>query len=55
MFAPVTTRLRTYAVEISPQARSYCATIFADEAFQDWERAAEAEPWSIEQSEALYR
>lgn len=55
MFAPVTTRLRTYAVEISPQARGYCATMFADEAFQDWERAAEVETWSIEQSEALYR
>src|SRR4029079_10830680 len=27
MFAPVATRLRTYAVEISPQAQSYCDTI----------------------------
>jgi glutathione S-transferase len=55
MFAPVTTRLRTYAVEISPQAQSYCATIFADPAFQDWERAALAETWTIEQTEALHR
>jgi glutathione S-transferase len=55
MFAPVATRLRTYAVAISPQAQSYCATIFADAAFQDWERAAEAEPWTIEQTEALHR
>jgi glutathione S-transferase len=55
MFAPVTTRLRTYAVEISPQARSYCATIFADAAFQEWESAALAETWTIEQTEALYR
>jgi glutathione S-transferase len=55
MFAPVATRLRTYAVEISPQARSYCDTIFADAAFREWESAAEAEPWTIEQAEALYR
>jgi glutathione S-transferase len=55
MFAPVATRLRTYAVEISPQAQSYCDTIFADAAFRDWERAAVAETWTIEQTEALYR
>jgi glutathione S-transferase len=55
MFAPVATRLRTYAVEISPQAQSYCATLFADAAFQEWERAALAETWTIEQTEALYR
>jgi glutathione S-transferase len=55
MFAPVATRLRTYAVEISPQAQSYCATIFADAAFQEWESAALAETWTIEQTEALYR
>ncbi len=55
MFAPMATRLRTYAVAISPQAQSYCAAIFADAAFQDWERAAEAETWTIEQTEALHR
>ena len=55
MFAPVATRLRTYSVEISPQAQSYCAAIFADAAFRDWERAAEAETWTIEQTEALHR
>jgi glutathione S-transferase len=55
MFAPVATRLRTYAVEISPQAQRYCATIFADAAFQEWESAALAETWAIEQTEALYR
>lgn len=54
MFAPVATRLRTYAVEAPDDAAAYCASIFADPAFQDWERAAEAEPWTIEQTEALY-
>ncbi len=55
MFAPVCTRLRTYAVDAPDVAQAYCATIFADAAFQEWERAAEAETWTIEQTEALYR
>jgi glutathione S-transferase len=55
MFAPVATRLRTYAISAPESAQAYCAAIFADPAFQDWERAAEAEPWSIEETEALYR
>lgn len=55
MFAPVCTRLRTYKVTAPDFARAYCDTIFADAAFQEWERAGEAETWTIEQSEALYR
>lgn len=55
MFAPVTTRLRTYNVEAPDVAQAYCATLFADAAFQDWERAAQVESWTIPESEALYR
>ncbi|MBL8536005.1 MAG: glutathione S-transferase family protein [Hyphomonadaceae bacterium] len=55
MFAPVATRLRTYAVDVPPGVKAYCEAIFADEAFREWERGAEAEPWTIEQTEALYR
>ncbi|MGD9814223.1 MAG: glutathione S-transferase family protein [Hyphomonadaceae bacterium] len=55
MFAPVVTRLRTYAVETPAFAQTYCNTILSDDAFQEWERAAIAEPWTIEQTEALYR
>jgi glutathione S-transferase len=55
MFAPVCTRLRTYAIAAPDFAQNYCDTIFADSAFREWERAAEAEPWTIEQTEALYR
>jgi glutathione S-transferase len=55
MFAPVATRLRTYAVDAPAPVQAYCATIFADDAFKQWERAAEAEPWTIEQTEALHR
>lgn len=55
MFAPVCTRLRTYKVTAPDFAQTYCDTIFADDAFREWERAGEAETWTIEQSEALYR
>lgn len=55
MFAPVATRLRTYAVWLPPFAQAYCDTIFSDAAFQQWERAASEEVWTIEDSEALYR
>ena len=55
MFAPICTRHRTYAVEAPQVAQSYCAAIFADPAFKEWEQAAEAETWTIEQTEALYR
>jgi glutathione S-transferase len=55
MFAPVATRLRTYKVETPAVAQAYCAAIFADPLFKDWEAGGEAEPWTIEQTEALYR
>jgi glutathione S-transferase len=55
MFAPVVTRLRTYNVTTPQVAQAYSATIFADPAFQEWERAGEAETWTIEQTDKLYR
>ena len=55
MFAPVATRLRTYKATAPDVAVAYCATIFADEAFKEWDAASEAEPWTIEQTEKLYR
>jgi glutathione S-transferase len=54
MFAPVATRLRTYAVDAPEIAQAYCATIFADAAFQDWEHAGEAETMTLEQADKLY-
>ncbi|MDX2276053.1 MAG: glutathione S-transferase family protein [Hyphomonadaceae bacterium] len=55
MYAPVATRLRTYAIETPPVVAAYCATIFADDAFRAWEQGAEAEPWTIASAESLYR
>ncbi len=54
MFAPVTTRLRTYKVDAPATSLAYCETMFADTDFKDWERAALAETWIIPQSDELY-
>jgi glutathione S-transferase len=53
MFAPVCTRFRTYGVAVGAIAQAYCDTIFGDAAFRAWEKAAEAEPWTIPHSDAL--
>jgi len=54
MFAPVATRLRTYAVSTPDDAQAYCETIFADAAFKEWEAAGAAEPWTIAITEKVY-
>jgi glutathione S-transferase len=55
MFAPVATRLRTYAIDAPADAQAYCAALFAGAAFQEWERGAFAETWTIPQADELYR
>jgi glutathione S-transferase len=55
MYAPVAARLRTYAIEAAAPVAAYCDTIFTDDAFRAWEQGAEAEPWTIEVTESLYR
>ena len=54
MFAPMTTRLRTYGVSAPDDAQAYCETIFADAAFKDWEAAGQSEPWTIDVTEKYY-
>lgn len=49
MFAPVVTRLATYAVPVSAGSAAYCAAVLAHPAMQDWLAAARAEPWVIEE------
>jgi glutathione S-transferase len=53
MFAPVATRLRTYAISLSAPAQSYCEALLADAAFKDWEKAALAETWSIPETDEV--
>ncbi|MDQ3337095.1 MAG: glutathione S-transferase family protein [Myxococcota bacterium] len=44
MFAPVTTRFRTYGVEVDATCRAYIDAIAAHPAMQAWQRDADAEP-----------
>lgn len=46
MFAPVTTRFRTYGVDLDATCRAYCDAIYALPAMQAWQRDADAEPRS---------
>lgn len=51
MFAPVATRLRTYALPISDTANSYVEAIYSLPAFQDWLKLALHEPWVVDDDE----
>jgi glutathione S-transferase len=55
MYAPIATRLRTYAIPAPESAQAYCAAIFADPAFQEWEAGAIAEPWTIPETDEIHR
>jgi glutathione S-transferase len=47
MYAPVTTRFRTYGVKLEPACESYVAAMTALPAMKAWAEAARREPWSI--------
>jgi glutathione S-transferase len=51
MYAPVTTRSLTYAVELSPESAGYCQTIAAWPPMMEWVAAAKAEPEEMEELE----
>lgn len=51
MFAPVATRIRTYALPVSDAAMEYVEAIYGLPAFQEWLAAAVAEPWVVEDDE----
>lgn len=51
MFAPVVSRLVTYAVELDPVSRSYVDAVMALPAMQDWYAAGRDEPWIVEHDE----
>lgn len=46
-FAPVATRLRTYAVPVGPVATAYRDALLANEAFLAWESAGAKESWTM--------
>lgn len=51
MFAPVATRIRTYALPVSDLAAGYVEAIYALPAFQDWLAQALHEPWIVDDDE----
>jgi glutathione S-transferase len=51
MYAPVVLRFNTYGTQLSETARWYMATVIEDAALQEWVRAAQSEPWTIESAE----
>jgi glutathione S-transferase len=50
-YAPVATRFRTYNIPLSPEVQKWCDTLFADPDFQTWEREAQAEVWTLEETD----
>jgi glutathione S-transferase len=51
MYAPVVTRLDTYAIEVPADARAYMDAILGSAAFSEWRAAALLEPWVFEEDE----
>jgi glutathione S-transferase len=51
MFAPVATRIRTYALPVSDMASGYVEAIYALPAFQEWLALALREPWIVDDDE----
>lgn len=51
MYAPVVTRLRTYAVPMDTDTDAYCRAVLAYPPMKEWVEAARNEPWLIEKYE----
>jgi glutathione S-transferase len=53
MFTPVATRFRSYGVALSAPAQAYADALLADPDFQDWDAAAQQEPWFMPAVDSL--
>jgi len=51
MYAPVVSRFRTYAVQVSAVARDYMTAVMALPAWSEWREAAQREPWILPHDE----
>jgi glutathione S-transferase len=51
MYAPVVTRLRTYAVPVDSDTDAYCNAVLGHPAMKEWIAAAKNEPWLIAEYE----
>jgi glutathione S-transferase len=51
MYAPVVFRFRTYGVALDATQQAYVETMLAHPGMQKWARAAEQEPWTLDEDE----
>jgi glutathione S-transferase len=51
MYAPVVWRFYTYGIEVGPASRAYMQAMQVLPAWQEWRRAALAEPWVLAEDE----
>jgi glutathione S-transferase len=51
MFAPVVSRLHTYAVEVGAASRAYMDAVMGLPAWREWAKAALKEPWVLPEDE----
>ena len=51
MFAPVATRLDTYAIAVDPVSSAYIRAVLDLPAYRDWLAAALVEPWIVDHDE----
>jgi len=52
MFAPVVNRFEVYALSHDPAVKQYSAAMKGLDAWQAWEKAGRAEPWTVDVDEA---
>jgi glutathione S-transferase len=51
MYAPVVSRLHTYAADVGERARAYMGAVMALPAWREWKEAALKEPWVLPEDE----
>jgi glutathione S-transferase len=51
MYAPVVSRLHTYAIDVGSTARAYMVAVMALPAWREWRDAALKEPWVLAEDE----
>jgi glutathione S-transferase len=51
MFAPIATRLETFAIPVSKTTRTYMDAVLKTSAFQTWKTAALKEKWLVAEDE----
>jgi glutathione S-transferase len=51
MYAPVVTRLVTYAVALDKDSQAYVQAVMAHPSMAEWVTAAKREPWIIDKYE----